>query len=146
MPTLCRSCYTETAEAANICGRCGSDLLVTHQDLNNLSTAHIDCDAFYANIEKRDNPELKDKPVLVGGGKRGVVMAACYVARLAGVQSAMPMFKALKACPEAVVIKPNMRIGQIVFSPIVRVQFKLGTVNIFETKRSSKGFGSTGLE
>ncbi len=83
-------------------------MLVTHQDLNNLSTAHIDCDAFYANIEKRDNPELEDKPVLVGGRRRGVVMAACYVARLAGVHSAMPMFKALKACPEAVVIKPNM--------------------------------------
>ena len=108
MPTLCRSCFAETAEAANVCDRCGSDLLVTHQDLNDLSTAHIDCDAFYANIEKRDNPGLKDKPVLVGGGKRGVVMAACYVARLAGVHSAMPMFKALKACPEAVVIKPDM--------------------------------------
>ena len=77
MPTLCRSCFAQTAEAASVCGRCGSDLLVTHQDLNDLSTAHIYCDAFYANIEKRYNPELKDKLVLVGGGKCGVVMAAC---------------------------------------------------------------------
>jgi DNA polymerase-4 len=68
----------------------------------------MDCDAFYASIEKRDNPELQDKPVLVGGGRRGVVSAACYVARTYGCRSAMPMFKALKACPDAVVIRPDM--------------------------------------
>tara|TARA_A100001037_G_scaffold69438_1_gene61933 strand:+ start:198 stop:1346 length:1149 start_codon:yes stop_codon:yes gene_type:complete len=73
-----------------------------------LSIAHIDCDAFYASIEKRDDPSLKDLPVIVGGGHRGVVSAACYVARMYGVRSAMPMFKALKACPDAVVIRPNM--------------------------------------
>jgi len=73
-----------------------------------LSIAHLDCDAFYAAVEKRDRPELRDKPVIVGGGRRGVVSAACYVARIYGVRSAMPMFKALKACPDAVVIRPDM--------------------------------------
>lgn len=81
--------------------------MVNHTELSTLSLAHLDCDAFYASVEKRDRPELRDKPVIVGGGKRGVVSTACYVARLYGVGSAMPMFKALKACPEAVVIKPN---------------------------------------
>lgn len=81
--------------------------MVRHDELDRLTIAHMDCDAFYASVEKRDRPELRDKPVLVGGGKRGVVSAACYVARQYGVKSAMPMFKALKACPEAVVIKPD---------------------------------------
>ena len=58
-------------------------------------------------MEKRDRPELQSRPVIVGGGARGVVTAACYVARIYGVKSAMPMFKALKACPDAVVIKPD---------------------------------------
>ncbi|TIW30346.1 MAG: DNA polymerase IV, partial [Mesorhizobium sp.] len=70
--------------------------------------AHIDCDAFYAAVEKRDNPALKDRPLIIGGGKRGVVSTACYIARINGVRSAMPMFKALEACPEAVVIPPDM--------------------------------------
>jgi DNA polymerase-4 len=73
-----------------------------------LTVAHVDCDAFYASVEKRDNPELADKPVIVGGGKRGVVSTACYIARIRGVKSAMPMFKALEACPDAVVVKPDM--------------------------------------
>jgi len=73
-----------------------------------LSIAHIDCDAFYAAIEKRDNPELQDVPVIVGGGQRGVVSTCCYIARIYGVRSAMPMFKALEACPQAVVLKPDM--------------------------------------
>ncbi|MCW5771095.1 MAG: DNA polymerase IV, partial [Rhodospirillaceae bacterium] len=74
-----------------------------------LGLAHMDCDAFYASVEKRDAPALADRPVIVGGGRRGVVSAACYVARRYGVRSAMPMFKALKLCPDAVVIRPDMR-------------------------------------
>jgi DNA polymerase-4 len=73
-----------------------------------LSVAHIDCDSFYASVEKRDDPAIRGKPVIVGGGKRGVVSACCYIARIHGVRSAMPMFKALAACPDAVVIRPNM--------------------------------------
>lgn len=110
---LCRDCFhtdrlaSEAPHPPN-CPMCQSTRLVIHPELGGLSVAHIDCDAFYASVEKRDNPELADKPVIVGGGKRGVVSAACYVARIYGVRSAMPMFKALKACPDAVVIRPNM--------------------------------------
>jgi DNA polymerase-4 len=89
------------------CPRCASRRLVVHPELEDLSIAHIDCDAFYANIEKRDDPGLRDKPVIVGGRHRGVVAAACYVSRVYGVRSAMPMFKALKLCPDAVVIPSN---------------------------------------
>lgn len=117
MLTLCRSCLTEFAEAdLTTCASCGSAAVISHAELAALSIAHLDCDSFYASVEKRDNPELKDKPVLVGGQKRGVVMAACYVAREFGVHSAMPMFKALRACPDAVVVRPDMakygRIGR----------------------------------
>ncbi len=90
------------------CERCGSPRIVRHAELYSLHLAHIDCDAFYAAVEKRDNPALRDKPVIVGGGKRGVVSTACYIARIHGVRSAMPMFKALEACPEAIVVKPDM--------------------------------------
>lgn len=79
-----------------------------HDELWDLSIAHMDCDAFYASVEKRDNPELRDKPVIIGGGKRGVVSTACYIARIRGVRSAMPMFQALKLCPDAVVVRPRM--------------------------------------
>ncbi len=89
------------------CPSCRGGRLVRHPELFALTTAHVDCDAFYASVEKRDRPELAGRPVIVGGGVRGVVTAACYVARLSGVRSAMPMFKALKACPDAVVIRPD---------------------------------------
>lgn len=108
---LCRDCLAEftTALSQPVCTRCGSDRLLQHPELGRLTIAHIDCDAFYASIEKRDNPALADKPVLVGGaGRRGVVSTACYVARRYGPRSAMPMFKALQMCPNAVVIKPDM--------------------------------------
>lgn len=94
--------------AGRRCSGCGSPRLVSHPEIDRLTLAHIDCDAFYAAIEKRDNPELRDKPVIIGGGKRGVVSTACYIARITGVRSAMPMFKALEACPDAIVIKPDM--------------------------------------
>ena len=70
----------------------------------------MDCDAFYASVEKRDDPALRDQPVIVGGGTRGVVSTCCYLARIHGVRSAMPMFQALKLCPKAVVVKPRMQV------------------------------------
>ena len=105
---FCRDCLTYQNRAVSRCSHCGSPRVLTHDELYQLTVAHVDCDAFYATIEKRDNPDLADKPVIIGGGKRGVVSTACYLARIHGVRSAMPMFKALKACPEAVVVKPNM--------------------------------------
>ena len=107
MPSLCRDCLTPF-ETARRCPACGSPRVLSHPELFDLSIAHMDCDAFYASVEKRDNPELADKPVIIGGGRRGVVSTACYVARIRGVRSAMPMFKALALCPDAVVIKPRM--------------------------------------
>jgi DNA polymerase IV len=92
------------------CDTCGSRRLVAHLRLSALNIAHIDCDAFYAAIHKRDQPELRDQAVIVGGGVRGVVATCCYIARASGVRSAMPMFKALKLCPNAVVIKPQMEL------------------------------------
>ena len=104
----CRDCLTFNVATALRCTKCGSPRLLKHRERDQLSIAHIDCDAFYASVEKRDRPELRDKPVIIGGGKRGVVSTACYVARIRGVKSAQPMFKALAACPDAVVVKPNM--------------------------------------
>jgi DNA polymerase-4 len=109
---LCRDCGRLDAEphaAGDLCPGCASPRLVTHPELARLSVAHVDCDAYYASIEKRDRPELADQPVVVGGGgMRGVVTTCCYVARRYGVRSAMPMARALQLCPDAVVIPPNM--------------------------------------
>lgn len=105
---FCRDCLTDAAAKAMRCAECGSPRLVRHRTLAALTLAHIDCDAFYATVEKRDNPDIADKPVIIGGGKRGVVSAACYIARTYGVRSAMPMFKALDLCPSAIVVRPDM--------------------------------------
>lgn len=107
-PGFCRDCYTAVTEGMTRCPACKRPRLVFHSEIHNLGIAHLDCDAFYASVEKRDNPELVDKPLIIGGGKRGVVSTCCYIARIRGVRSAMPMFKALQACPEAVVIRPDM--------------------------------------
>ena len=104
MPGFCRDCFADAAETARRCAACGSPRLIRHAQLNALSIAHVDCDAFYATIEKRDNPALADKPLIIGGGKRGVVSTACYIARTFGIHSAMPMFKARKLCPHATVL------------------------------------------
>ncbi|WP_375255871.1 DNA polymerase IV [Yoonia sp.] len=106
MPALCRDCLTRF-DAETRCPQCRSPRVTRHPELFDLFIAHMDCDAFYASVAKRDNPELADKPVIIGGGRRGVVSTACYVARIKGVKSAMPMFKALKLCPDAVVVKPD---------------------------------------
>ncbi len=106
-PSLCRDCGARDFAPA-ICPTCNSRRVIRHAELFTLHIAHIDCDAFYASVEKRDAPELAAQPVIVGGGRRGVVAACCYIARTRGVRSAMPMFKALAACPDAVVLRPNM--------------------------------------
>ena len=100
---FCRDCRRDVAAASMRCAGCGSPRLVRHRELNALSIAHVDCDAFYATIEKRDDPSIADKPVIVGGGQRGVVLTCCYVARTFGVRSAMPMFQAHKLCPQATI-------------------------------------------
>jgi len=104
---FCRDCFWQGEDTVRRCPSCGSPRIVAHPELGRLAIAHMDCDAFYASVEKRDRPELRDLPVIVGGGKRGVVTTCCYIARIKGVRSAMPMFKALKLCPEAVVLKPD---------------------------------------
>ena len=106
MSALCRDCFRR-GDLGRRCPRCGSPRVIAHDELEQLSIAHMDCDAFYASVEKRDDPSLRDHAVIVGGGKRGVVTTCCYIARISGVRSAMPMFKARQLCPQAIIIKPN---------------------------------------
>jgi DNA polymerase-4 len=108
MSAFCRDCLEDARDDALRCKACGARHVLSHPELDTLTIAHLDCDAFYAAIEKRDDPSLADKPLIIGGGVRGVVSTACYIARIKGVRSAMPMFQAKKLCPEAVVLKPNM--------------------------------------
>ena len=109
MRRLCRDCLRrdEAPAPGGRCPACGSPRLLVHAELDALAIAHVDCDSFYASVEKRDRPELRDRPVIVGGGVRGVVTTACYIARTFGCRSAMPMARALRLCPEAVVIRPD---------------------------------------
>lgn len=113
MDAFCRDCLSPCPpkeRAANRCPACGSPRVLAHPELFSLGVAHMDCDSFYASVEKRDDPDLADHPVIIGGGRRGVVSTACYIARIHGVRSAMPMFKALELCPDAIVIRPRMEV------------------------------------
>ena len=116
MPGFCRDCRRDVPDGSGRCSGCGSPRVLHHSELETLAIAHVDCDAFYASIEKRDDPSLKDQPVVVGGGARGVVLTACYVARTFGIKSAMPMFEARRLCPHATIVSPRMdeyaRIGR----------------------------------
>ena len=124
MLTLCRDCCETMEGEPQVCEHCGSHRLRGHPELASLETAHIDCDAFYAAVEKRDDPSLRDKPVIIGGGKRGVVSTCCYIARTFGIRSAMPMFQALPLCPDATIIRPDMakysRVGRQVRAMMAR--------------------------
>ena len=125
MPGFCRDCRSDVPERAGRCSACGSPRVLRHGDLDALAIAHVDCDAFYATIEKRDDPSLADKPVIVGGRQRGVVLTACYVARTFGVRSAMPMFEARRLCPHASVVRPNMEKYARVGRQVRELMFKL---------------------
>ena len=133
---ICRDCLHTADHKVERCPACDSRRVVCHDELDSLTIAHLDCDAFYASVEKRDRPELRDRPVIVGGGKRGVVSTCCYVARQYGVHSAMPMFKALKACPEAVVIKPDFRkyiaASEAIFGAVGRLTPLVQTLSLDE--------------
>jgi DNA polymerase-4 len=137
---LCRDCAAleERAARPERCRGCGSPRLVTHTELTTLGIAHLDCDAFYASVEKRDNPSLRDQPVLVGGSHRGVVMAACYIARISGVRSAMPMFKARQLCPQAVIVAPDMAKYQAVGEQVRRLM--LATTPLVEPLSIDEAF------
>ena len=133
---ICRDCLWTGDHRVDRCEACDSRRLVCHDELDQLTIAHLDCDAFYASVEKRDRPDLRDKPVIVGGGRRGVVSTCCYVARQYGVHSAMPMFKALKACPDAVVIKPDfskyMAASEAIFGAVGKLTPLVQTLSLDE--------------
>src|SRR5215813_802367 len=125
MPGFCRDCRRDVPERAGRCSACGSPRVLRHPELEALAIAHVDCDAFYATIEKRDDPSLADQPVIVGGRQRGVVLTACYVARTFGVRSAMPMFEARRLCPHASVVRPDMEKYARVGRQVRELMFKL---------------------
>jgi len=108
MTGFCRDCLQDLPDRAIRCPGCGSPRVARHAEIDRLAIAHVDCDAFYAAVEKRDDPSLNDKPVIIGGGRRGVVATACYIARTFGVKSAMPMFEARRLCPHATIVPPDM--------------------------------------
>jgi DNA polymerase-4 len=124
-PHFCRDCGWTGPDQLARCGSCGSPRLITHPEADRLSIAHIDCDAFFAAIEKRDDASLRDRPVIIGGRRRGVVATACYMARTFGVRSAMPMFKALQACPHAIVLRPDIEKYRRVGREVRRLMLEL---------------------
>jgi DNA polymerase-4 len=136
MPGFCRDCRHDLPDGAGRCRACGSPRLLRHGELDALAIAHVDCDAFYATIEKRDDPSLADKPVIVGGRQRGVVLTCCYLARTFGVRSAMPMFEARRLCPHATVVRPDMekyaRVGREVRALMHRLTPLVEPVSIDE--------------
>jgi DNA polymerase IV len=125
MPGFCRDCRRDAPDGARRCSGCGSPRLLRHREIDTLAIAHVDCDAFYATIEKRDDPSLADKPVIVGGRQRGVVLTCCYVARTFGVRSAMPMFEARRLCPHASIVRPDMEKYARVGRDVRAIMFKL---------------------
>ena len=133
---ICRDCLWSGDQRTMRCPACDSRRVINHNELADLTIAHLDCDAFYASVEKRDRPELRDRPVIIGGGRRGVASTACYIARQYGVHSAMPMFKALQACPEAVVIKPDfakyVAESKRIFDAIGRLTLLVQTLSLDE--------------
>jgi DNA polymerase IV len=143
MPGFCRDCRQDQPERAGRCRACGSPRLLRHSELDTLAIAHVDCDAFYATIEKRDDPSLADKPVIVGGRQRGVVLTCCYVARTFGVRSAIPMFEARRLCPHATVVRPDMekyaRVGREVRSLMQRLTPLVEPVSIDEAFMNLSG-------
>jgi DNA polymerase IV len=136
MPGFCRDCRRDAPEGSSRCSACGSPRLIRHPQLDALAIAHVDCDAFYATIEKRDDPTLADQPVIVGGRRRGVVLTCCYIARTFGVRSAMPMFEARRLCPHAAVVRPDMekyaRVGREVRGLMVKLTPLVEPVSIDE--------------
>ena len=136
MPGFCRDCRRDAPERVARCSACGSPRLLRHPRLDTLAIAHVDCDAFYATIEKRDDPALADQPVIVGGRRRGVVLTACYIARTFGVHSAMPMFEARRLCPHATVVPPDMekyaRVGREVRGLMLKLTPLVEPVSIDE--------------
>ncbi len=140
MQYLCRDCtkLLNINQIPSRCGECGSPRILAHEELEELNIAHFDCDSFFASVEKRDNKELIDKPVIIGGGKRGVVATCCYIARQSGIHSAMPIMKAKKLCPNAVIIPPNMAKYKYVSKQIFALMQPL--TPLFEPLSIDEGF------